>query len=76
MRKAKDEMNTVGYCSLRCEHVTFELPNYVIFGFLEKGSIRYYNMFTVDKQVFKNIKIFKRDKKGSDGLLVASTSVF
>jgi DNA topoisomerase-1 len=66
--KGEDEADTVGCCSLRCEHVTLEPPNFVIFDFLGKDSIRYYNKVTVDEQVFKNIKIFKRDKKDSDGL--------
>lgn len=66
--KGEDEADTVGCCSLRCEHVTLEPPNYVIFDFLGKDSIRYYNKVTVDEQVFKNIKIFKRDKQDSHGL--------
>ncbi|KAH9972457.1 hypothetical protein BGW80DRAFT_1314640 [Lactifluus volemus] len=66
--KGEDEADTVGCCSLRCEHVTLEPPNFVIFDFLGKDSIRYYNKVTVDEQVFKNIKIFKRDKVDSDGL--------
>ncbi len=66
--KGEDEADTVGCCSLRCEHVTLEPPNYVVFDFLGKDSIRYYNKVTVDEQVFKNIKIFKRDKQDSDGL--------
>ena len=32
------------------------------FDFLGKDLIRYYNKVTVDEQVFKNIKIFRRDK--------------
>jgi DNA topoisomerase-1 len=66
--KGEDEADTVGCCSLRCEHVTLEPPNHVIFDFLGKDSIRYYNKVAIDEQVFKNIKIFKRDKKDSDGL--------
>ncbi|KAI0301022.1 hypothetical protein B0F90DRAFT_1844311 [Multifurca ochricompacta] len=66
--KGEDEADTVGCCSLRCEHVTLEPPNFVVFDFLGKDSIRYYNKVTVDEQVFKNIKIFKRDKRDSDGL--------
>ena len=66
--KGEDEADTVGCCSLRCEHVTLEPPNFVIFDFLGKDSILYYNKVTVDEQVFKNIKIFKRDKQDSDGL--------
>jgi len=52
---------------LRCEHVTLEQPNYVIFNFLGKDSIWYHNKVAVDEQVFRDIKIFKRDKKDPDG---------
>ena len=34
--KDEDEADTVDYCSLRCEHVTLEPPNHVIFDFLGK----------------------------------------
>ena len=34
--KGEDEADTVDYCSLRCEHVTLEPPNHVIFDFLGK----------------------------------------
>jgi DNA topoisomerase-1 len=61
--KGEDEADTVGCCSLRFEHVTLEKPDKVIFDFLGKDSIRYYNEVPVDEQVFKNIKIFKRDPK-------------
>lgn len=66
--KGDDEADTVGCCSLRCEHITLERPNFVIFDFLGKDSIRYYNRVTVDEQVFKNIKIFKDGKADSDDL--------
>ncbi|KAH9263474.1 hypothetical protein BASA83_013139 [Batrachochytrium salamandrivorans] len=61
--KGDEEADTVGCCSLRFEHITLEPPNKVIFDFLGKDSIRYYNEVSVDDQVFKNIKIFKRDPK-------------
>lgn len=61
--KGEDEADTVGCCSLRFEHVTLEKPNKVVFDFLGKDSIRYYNEVPVDDQVFKNIKIFKREPK-------------
>eukprot|EP00842_Homolaphlyctis_polyrhiza_P005285 jgi/Hompol1/5758/HPOL_002789-RA len=61
--KGEDEADTVGCCSLRYEHITLEPPNKVIFDFLGKDSIRYYNEVIVDDQVFKNIKIFKREPK-------------
>ncbi|KAJ3222208.1 DNA topoisomerase 1 [Clydaea vesicula] len=61
--KGEDEADTVGCCSLRYEHITLEPPNTVIFDFLGKDSIRYYNEVQVDAQVFKNLKIFKKEPK-------------
>ncbi|KAJ7497336.1 DNA topoisomerase I [Mycena latifolia] len=66
--KGEDEADTVGCCSLRCEHVTLEAPNFIIFDFLGKDSIRYYNRVPVEPQVFKNIRIFKENKGDSDSL--------
>ncbi|KAF9029059.1 hypothetical protein BDZ89DRAFT_1112826 [Hymenopellis radicata] len=66
--KGEDEADTVGCCSLRCEHLTLQGPNIVIFDFLGKDSIRYYNEVEVDAQVFKNIRIFKEGKDDSDSL--------
>ena len=66
--KGEDEADTVGCCSLRCEHVTLEEPNFVAFDFLGKYSIRYYNRVTVLPQVFKNIRLFKQGKNDDDGL--------
>ncbi|KAK0226121.1 DNA topoisomerase I [Armillaria fumosa] len=66
--KGEDEADTVGCCSLRCEHLTLESPNIVIFDFLGKDSIRYYNQVPVDPQVFKNIRIFKDNKEDEDAL--------
>ena len=60
--KGDDEADTVGCCSLRCEHVTLEPPNKLVFDFLGKDSIRYYNEVAVDEQVYKNIRIFKNGK--------------
>lgn len=62
--KGEDEADTVGCCSLKFEHVTLQPPNTVIFDFLGKDSIRFYEEFQVDTQVFKNLKIFKKDPKG------------
>lgn len=66
--KGEDEADTVGCCSLRCEHVTLEAPNFIIFDFLGKDSIRYYNRVPVDAQVFKNIRLFKENKGDDDNL--------
>lgn len=62
--KGEDEADTVGCCSLKFEHVTLQPPDTVIFDFLGKDSIRFYNEVKVDPQVFKNLKIFKRPPKG------------
>lgn len=66
--KGEDEADTVGCCSLRCEHVTLEQPNRVIFDFLGKDSIRYFNTVEVEQQIFKNIRIFKENKVDEDTL--------
>ncbi|CAK5085600.1 unnamed protein product [Meloidogyne enterolobii] len=65
--------DTVGCCSLRCEHIKLheELDNqkYVVeFDFLGKDSIRYYNRVPVEKAVFKNLKIFMEGKEPGDDL--------
>ena len=64
--KGEDEADTVGCCSLKFEHVTLKPPNKVIFDFLGKDSIRFYDEVEVDDQVFKNLKLFKKSPK-SDG---------
>lgn len=58
-----NEADTVGCCSLKYEHVTLEEPNKVIFDFLGKDSIRFYESFLVTRQVFKNLKMFKKAPK-------------
>ena len=54
---------TVGCCSLKFEHVTLREPDTVIFDFLGKDSIRFYDEVKVDPQVFKNLKLFKKPPK-------------
>ncbi|KAJ2304035.1 DNA topoisomerase 1 [Coemansia sp. RSA 2706] len=68
--KGDDEADTVGCCSLRCEHIKLESPNIVHFDFLGKDSIRYQRTTEVDKQVWKNLKLFQRGppKTSSDML--------
>ncbi|QRW08022.1 DNA topoisomerase 1 [Ceratobasidium sp. AG-Ba] len=67
--KGEDEADTVGCCSLRYEHVMLEPPNKLIFDFLGKDSIRYYNVVEVEPQIFKNIRIFKGDGKSEGDAL-------
>ena len=64
--KGEDEADTVGCCSLRVSHIQLEEPNTVVFDFLGKDSIRYYNTVQVEPQVFKNLKIFKKEPKTAD----------
>jgi DNA topoisomerase-1 len=66
--KGEDEADTVGCCSLRCQHVTLEAPSFIIFDFFGKDSIRYYNRVPVEPQIFKNIRIFKENKNEDDAL--------
>ncbi len=61
--KGEDEADTVGCCSLKFEHVTLREPDTVIFDFLGKDSIRFYDEVKVDPQVFKNLKLFKKAPK-------------
>lgn len=61
--KGEDEADTVGCCSLKYENVTLRPPNTVIFDFLGKDSIRFYDEVEVDSQVFKNLRIFKKEPK-------------
>ncbi|KAI5956780.1 TOP1 [Candida jiufengensis] len=61
--KGDDEADTVGCCSLRFEHITLKKPNKVIFDFLGKDSIRFYQEVEVTDQVFKNLRIFKKSPK-------------
>ena len=61
--KGDDEADTVGCCSLKFEHITLSPPDKVVFDFLGKDSIRFYQEVNVDPQVFKNLKIFKRAPK-------------
>ncbi|KAK9493283.1 hypothetical protein V1508DRAFT_403979 [Lipomyces doorenjongii] len=61
--KGEDEADTVGCCSLRYEHVSFKPPNTVVFDFLGKDSIRFYQEVKIDPQVYKNLKLFKKAPK-------------
>ena len=82
--KGEDEADTVGCCSLRCEHLTLQGPNAdgrneIVFDFLGKDSIRYYNTVAVDAQIFKNVRLFKQNKDDADNLFdrvnVSSSSI-
>ncbi|CDW53919.1 DNA topoisomerase 1 [Trichuris trichiura] len=72
-KEDNETADTVGCCSLRCEHIKLhdELDgqeNVVEFDFLGKDSIRYYNRVPVERRVFKNLKIFMEHKDPEDDL--------
>lgn len=67
--KGEDEADTVGCCSLKCGNITLTPPDAVLFDFLGKDSIRFLQTFNVDVQVFKNLRIFKKEPKTEDDLL-------
>ncbi|XP_070967222.1 DNA topoisomerase I, mitochondrial [Oncorhynchus clarkii lewisi] len=65
--------DTVGCCSLRVEHITLhdlleDKECVVEFDFLGKDCIRYYNKVPVTKRVFKNLKLFMKNKEPGDDL--------
>lgn len=66
--KGDEEADTVGCCSLRVEHIQLEEPHFMIFDFLGKDSIRYYNRVAVDEQVFANLNLFTEGKEGQSML--------
>ncbi|KAL7874723.1 hypothetical protein SRHO_G00056930 [Serrasalmus rhombeus] len=71
--KDDDTADTVGCCSLRVEHISLHrhldgLDYVVEFDFLGKDSIRYYNKVPVEKQVYKNLKLFMNYKNPDDDL--------
>lgn len=72
-KDSEEAADTVGCCSLRVEHVSLHQEkdgkNYVVvFDFLGKDSIRYYNSIPVEKRVFKNLELFVENKAGEDDL--------
>ena len=63
----------MGCCSLRVEHIKLEeelngKQYVVVFDFLGKDSIRYYNEVSVEKRVFKNLQLFMENKEPGDDL--------
>lgn len=71
--KDDEQADTVGCCSLRVEHIQLHKEKdgkefVVVFDFLGKDSIRYYNEVPVEKRVFKNLELFVENKKDSDDL--------
>ncbi|XP_056340302.1 DNA topoisomerase I, mitochondrial [Oenanthe melanoleuca] len=73
--------DTVGCCSLRVQHIQLHpqldgQEHVVEFDFLGKDSIRYYNRVSVEKQVFKNLQLFMKNKEPTDDLFDQLTTNF
>ncbi|KAG7169669.1 DNA topoisomerase 1-like [Homarus americanus] len=71
--KDEDQADTVGCCSLRVEHISLHEEKdgkeyVVVFDFLGKDSIRYYNEESVERRVFKNLQLFKENKEDGNDL--------
>ncbi|XP_016840515.1 DNA topoisomerase I, mitochondrial isoform X2 [Nasonia vitripennis] len=71
--KDEDQADTVGCCSLRVEHIALHEKKdgkeyVVVFDFLGKDSIRYYNEVPVEKRVFKSLQLFMENKSPGDEL--------
>lgn len=66
--KGEDEADTVGCCSLRIEHIQIEADNYIVFDFLAKDSMRYYNRIQIDPKAHENLARFVKGKNKDDDL--------
>lgn len=60
-------MYQLGFLKIVCDFFSGK-ENVVVFDFLGKDSIRYYNEVPVEKRVFKNLVLFMENKKGEDDL--------
>jgi DNA topoisomerase I len=62
--KGADEADTVGTCSLRVEHMSFDDETLTVtLDFLGKDSMPYHNSSVVPAAVYKNLKGFVKGKK-------------
>ena len=75
--KKKEEANTVGASTLRVEHVKFSPPDTVTFDFLGKDSVRYVKKIQVPPTIYKNFKLFVKNKKKHEKLFshINSTAI-
>jgi len=74
-KKEGEEADTVGCCSLRFEHIKLEHPDIVHFDFLGKDSIRYQNTVRVEDQIYKNLKVFKKNRESEKDQLFDRVNV-
>eukprot|EP01127_Copromyxa_protea_P020496 TRINITY_DN6875_c0_g1_i1.p1 TRINITY_DN6875_c0_g1~~TRINITY_DN6875_c0_g1_i1.p1 ORF type:complete len:489 (+),score=120.61 TRINITY_DN6875_c0_g1_i1:62-1528(+) len=64
--KGDDETDTFGCCSLCVEHVKLHQPNKILFDFVGKDSLPYFNTVKVDDLVFSSFKKILETKKNGD----------
>jgi DNA topoisomerase-1 len=75
--KDEDEADTVGCCSLRCEHISFPAENTVHLKFLGKDSMVYDQAIDltrygpVGQRVLHNLRKLTKDKKPDDDIFDA-----
>lgn len=67
-KNEENEADTVGCCSLRCEHVKLLDDDILHLNFLGKDSIEYDNKVKIDKKIYSNIAQFLKGKKAEDSL--------
>eukprot|EP00917_Polyrhabdina_sp_WS-2016_P010078 GHVP01022209.1.p1 GENE.GHVP01022209.1~~GHVP01022209.1.p1 ORF type:complete len:729 (+),score=165.57 GHVP01022209.1:3529-5715(+) len=74
-KDTEEEADTVGCCSLRVEHMSFDDDqNQLTLDFLGKDSIRYFQTVQIDPTAFKNLKSFVSGKK-KDALVFQEINV-
>eukprot|EP00993_Chasmostoma_nieuportense_P003021 NODE_376_length_2328_cov_22.259882_g350_i0.p1 GENE.NODE_376_length_2328_cov_22.259882_g350_i0~~NODE_376_length_2328_cov_22.259882_g350_i0.p1 ORF type:complete len:755 (+),score=261.62 NODE_376_length_2328_cov_22.259882_g350_i0:57-2267(+) len=66
--KGEDEAETFGTCSLKCEHINLDKQNTIVFDFLGKDSIRYFNQVEVHPKVWSLCREFVKRKAPSSDL--------
>ena len=73
--KDKSEVaDTVGCCSLRVEHLTFDAQHTITLNFLGKDSMQYLNTVQVDARVYACLQEFCRRKRGNDEIFDTLTT--
>ena len=66
--KGEDEADTVGCCSLRCEHIRFDDDDKITLDFLGKDSMRYFNQLEVEPIVYYLLQRFVAAKQPTDDI--------
>jgi len=73
-KDTKKQADTVGVTNLRVEHISFPNDNTVKLDFLGKDSVRFCKVFTVEPNIFNNLKLFTQNKNNKIDLFDKITS--